>query len=106
MQKAKPESSTEQRRYLIGFALALVLTAIPFGLVAAEALPRSATLIAIALAALLQVLVHLRFFLHLNLTTTPRENILAIGFASVLIFIMVGGSLWIMLDLNARMMIH
>ena len=105
MQNAKHERDAELRRYLAGFALALVLTAIPFGLVAAEALPRGATLVAIAIAAVAQVLVHLRFFLHLSPTKTPRENILAMAFATVLIFIMVGGSLWIMLDLNARMMI-
>jgi cytochrome o ubiquinol oxidase operon protein cyoD len=50
-----------------------------------------------------QILVHLRYFLHLDLTTTPRENIVAIVFAAILIFIMVGGSLWIMLDLQQRM---
>ena len=92
-------------RYLTGFVLAAVLTVIPFGLVATGALPRETTLIAIAIAALLQVLVHLRFFLDLSLTKTPRENILAFAFAAVLIFIMVGGSLWIMLDLNQRMAI-
>ena len=82
-----------------------MLTVIPFGLVATGALSRDTTLIVIAIAALLQVLVHLRYFLDLNLSTTPRENILAIAFAAVLIFIMVGGSLWIMLDLNDRMAI-
>ena len=105
MQTTTSHSGPSLRGYLTGFVLALVLTLIPFGLVAADALPRSTALIVIAIAALLQVLVHLYFFLHLNLSTTPRENILAIAFAAVLIFIMVGGSLWIMLDLNERMMI-
>ncbi len=105
MQTTTSRSGPSLRSYLTGFVLALVLTVIPFGLVAADALPRGSTLVIIAIAALLQVLVHLRYFLDLNLTTTPRENILAIAFAAVLIFIMVGGSLWIMLDLNARMMI-
>jgi len=91
------------RTYLTGFALALILTAIPFALVAFEALPRLPLLILIAVAAVVQILVHLRYFLHLNLTTTPRENIVAIVFAAILIFIMVGGSLWIMLDLQQRM---
>ena len=104
MQNTSSHSGPSLREYLTGFGLALVLTAIPFGLVAAELLSRTATLVVIAIAALLQVLVHLRFFLHLDLSTTPRENILAIAFAAVLIVIMVGGSLWIMLDLNARMM--
>ena len=54
---------------------------------------------------MLQILVHLRFFLHLNFTTTPRENLLAIAFTAVLLCIMVGGSLWIMIDLHTRMAI-
>ena len=91
--------------YLRGFGLAVVLTLIPFGLVAAGLLPKATTLIVIAVCAVAQVLVHLRYFLHLDLKTTPRENILAIAFAAVLIFIMIGGSLWILFDLHDRMMI-
>lgn len=105
MQPSTTRSGPGLRSYLTGFVLALVLTLIPFGLVAADALSRQPALIVIAIAALLQVLVHLRFFLHLNLSTTPRENVLAIAFAAVLIFIMIGGSLWIMFDLNERMMV-
>jgi cytochrome o ubiquinol oxidase operon protein cyoD len=90
--------------YIAGFVLALVLTGIPFGLVVAGLLPRFTTLVVIALLAVVQVGVHLRYFLHLDLQETPRENVLALAFAAVLIFIMVGGSLWIMLDLDARMM--
>jgi cytochrome o ubiquinol oxidase operon protein cyoD len=89
--------------YLTGFALALVLTAIPFALVAAGTLPRQSTLIVIAVAAVIQILVHLRYFLHLDLSETPRENLLSIGFAAVLVFIMVGGSLWVMFNLQQRM---
>jgi cytochrome o ubiquinol oxidase subunit IV len=51
------------------------------------------------------VFVHLYFFLHMDPRTAPKENILALGFAAVLIFIMIGGSLWIMFDLYNRMMI-
>lgn len=91
------------RSYLIGFALALVLTAIPFALVAAGTLPRSASMIVIAVAAVIQILVHLRYFLHLDLTSTPRENLLAIAFAGILVFIMIGGSLWFMFGLQQRM---
>ncbi|MEI7874114.1 MAG: cytochrome o ubiquinol oxidase subunit IV [Alphaproteobacteria bacterium] len=93
------------RTYLIGFVLAVVLTAIPFYVVITHALPPQRALMLIAGAALLQVLVHLRFFLHLNFTSTPRENLLAIVFTAVLIFIMVGGSFWIMFDLHSRMAI-
>jgi cytochrome o ubiquinol oxidase operon protein cyoD len=89
--------------YATGFVLALVLTVIPFGLVVAGILPPFATLVIIAILAVIQVVVHLRYFLHVG-QSTPSENLLALAFAALLIFIMIGGSLWIMLDLNARMM--
>lgn len=96
--------SESLRPYVTGFVLALVLTAIPFALVVAHVLPKFATLAIIAILAVIQVAVHLRFFLHIDLKETPRENLIALAFAALLIFVMVGGSLWIMLDLNARMM--
>jgi len=98
------DQSESLRPYVIGFVLALVLTAIPFAVVVGHVLPPFTTLVIIAILAVIQVTVHLRFFLHIDLQSTPRENILALAFAALLIFIMVGGSLWIMLDLNARMM--
>lgn len=93
------------KRYLTGFVLALVLTVIPFALVATSSLPQTQTLLVVAAAAVVQILVHLRFFLHLGISTTPRETLLAIAFACVLIFIMIGGSLWIMFDLHQRMFV-
>ena len=91
--------------YLIGFVLAVILTAVPFWLVYTHTLPSSRIMWIIAIAAVLQILVHLHFFLHINFTTTPKENLLAISFTAVLIFLMVGGSLWIMIDLHQRMAI-
>jgi len=89
--------------YLVGFVLAVILTAIPFAVVAKHMLSPPNAMLLIAVTAVLQILVHLRFFLHLNLTTTPRENLAAIAFTAVLIFLMVGGSFWIMIDLYRRM---
>ena len=97
-------SEPTARRYLVGLALALVLTIIPFGLVYAGWPDRNTILVVIAVAAVAQILVHLRYFLGLSFTQTPRENLLALAFACLLIFIMVGGSLWIMFDLHYRMM--
>jgi cytochrome o ubiquinol oxidase operon protein cyoD len=91
--------------YLTGFVLALILTAIPFSLVAFGLLPKFTTLVVIAVLAVIQILVHLHYFLHLDFSNTPRENLLAIAFTAILIFIMVGGSLWIMFDLHYRMMV-
>ncbi|WP_419913507.1 cytochrome o ubiquinol oxidase subunit IV [Hoeflea sp.] len=102
MQKAT--ATHTHKSYITGFILALVLTAIPFALVWSGALPAAATFIAIAFAAIIQVLVHMYYFLHLNWRTTPKENMLALLFAAVLICILVGGTLWIMFDLHYRMM--
>jgi len=101
----KQQSSTGRplTQYLTGFVLALVLTAIPFAIVATGAASRAQSLAVVAVAAVVQVLVHLRYFLHMNFSTTPRENILAFAFAAILILIMLGGSFWIMFNLHSRM---
>jgi len=103
MDRLSSGNAHDLKSYLIGFALALVLTVIPFALVATNALPKPYILFVIGIAAVIQLLVHLRYFLHLDLTTTPRENLVAIAFAAILIFIMIGGSFWIMFDLHHRM---
>ena len=96
MESAKP--------YLTGFVLAMVLTIVPFAITAAGGLSRGWFDLSVGLAAVIQVLVHMRYFLHLDLRHTPRENLLALGFTGVLIFLMIGGTLWIMSNLAARMM--
>jgi cytochrome o ubiquinol oxidase operon protein cyoD len=97
------ESHGTRANYIVGFVLAVVLTAIPFALVATHALTKVQTVLVIAAAAVLQILVHLRYFLHLSFARSARENLLAVAFTAVLIFLMVGGSIWVMLDLHMRM---
>ena len=92
------------RAYIIGFGLALVLTAIPFALTATKALGLTSTLAIIAALAIIQIVVHLHYFLHIDFKSSPRENILALAFAAILIVLMAGGTLWIMFDLHYRMM--
>ena len=90
--------------YLVGIVLALVLTAIPFGLVAARALASPPAFAVIGAAAIVQVVVHLRYFLHLDLKPSSQDKLITLCFAFVMLFILVGGTLWIMFDLNYRMM--
>jgi len=104
MPPASHSRHVTMRPYLVGIVLALILTAIPFGLVAAQALPQGPTFAVIAVAAVLQVIVHLRFFLHLDLKPSSQENLITLCFAALLIVIMIGGSVWIMSNLDARMM--
>jgi cytochrome o ubiquinol oxidase operon protein cyoD len=103
MSALNPEHVPELRTYLTGLVLALVFTAIPFGVVYFHLLPVVATVAVIAAAAIAQVVVHLRFFLHIDFKSTPSENITTLLFTLFLICVMVGGSLWIMFDLYYRM---
>jgi cytochrome o ubiquinol oxidase operon protein cyoD len=104
MQTSTQTTEHMMRNYIIGFGLALVLTAIAFALTATKALGLTSTLVTIAVLAIIQVVVHLRYFLHIDFKSSPRENILALAFTAVLIVIMAGGTLWIMFDLHYRMM--
>jgi len=85
------------KSHLVGIVLASMLTAIPFGLVATRTLPPTQTLVVIAIAAVAQVVVHLRYFLHLDLKSSSQDKLIALCFAAIVLFILVGGTLWIML---------
>jgi cytochrome o ubiquinol oxidase operon protein cyoD len=92
------------RTYLTGFVLSLILTAIPFALVMSGTWSPGVTLAGIVSAGIVQILVHLHYFLHLDTSSAARWNVLAIMFTLLIMIIFVGGSLWIMSNLNYRMM--
>jgi cytochrome o ubiquinol oxidase subunit IV len=90
--------------YLTGFVLALILTAIPFALVRRGTMSAAAALAGICVAGLVQILVHLHYFLHLDASSAARWNVLALIFTLLIMILFVGGTLWIMYTLNYRMM--
>jgi cytochrome o ubiquinol oxidase subunit IV len=90
--------------YLTGFVLALILTAIPFSFVMSGAFSPAATIFAIFGAGVVQIVVHLHYFLHLDTSSAARWNVLALLFTLLILTLFVGGSLWIMWTLNYRMM--
>ncbi len=87
-----------------GLILALLLTFASFGVVVAGLVGPATGLIALAVLAILQMLVHFRYFFNIGRGGTTMEINFALLFAVVLIAIMVGGTLWIMFDLHMRMM--
>ena len=87
------------KTYAIGFILSVILTLIPFGLVMYPTLPKSITLMIVLAFAVIQVLVHLVYFLHLDRSEAQRENVIAFVFAGL-----VGLSLWIMFSIHTYMM--
>ena len=93
------------KSYVTGFILSILLTAIAFALVMqSEGLPRLTVLFIIFGAAILQILVHLHYFLHLDTTSEARWNVLALVITLMIMILFVGLTLWIMSDLNYRMM--
>jgi cytochrome o ubiquinol oxidase operon protein cyoD len=91
--------------YLTGFILSVILTAIPFWLVMGHVLPTSQmTALAIMGLAVIQILVHMIFFLHMNARSEGGWTLLALIFTLVLVVITLSGSLWVMYHLNTNMM--
>jgi len=93
----------ELRSYLIGFILALTLTIVPFALVAWGDFSSHVTLTVIIVLGLIQVVVHFRFFLHIDLSRQKREDLQLILFSVLLLMIMGVGTVWIMANLAHRM---
>ena len=94
----------ELRSYQTGLALAVALTAVPFALVAWGGAGLATVLTTIAVLGLAQVVVHVRYFLHVDLSPERREDLHLILFSALLLAIMVGGTIWIMVNLATRMM--
>jgi cytochrome o ubiquinol oxidase operon protein cyoD len=103
MFQRKHEERQEFRSYVWGIALALVLTAVPFALVHwFFNISRLWLLIVIGAFALVQILVHFRFFLHIGLKQ-KREDLQLLLFSGLLLTFMVAGTIWIMASLAQRM---
>lgn len=91
--------------YLTGFALSVVLTAIPFWLVMNGVIASHTTTAILVMAfAAVQILVHMFFFLHMNPRSEGGWIMLAAIFTAVILFITLSGSLWVMYHLNENMM--
>lgn len=91
--------------YLTGFFLSVVLTAIPFWLVMAKVLPTSGITALVVLGfAMVQIVVHMIYFLHMNTRVESGWSLLALLFTAVLVLIMLSGSIWVMYHLNTNMM--
>mgnify|MGYP002651242954 FL=1 len=85
--------------------LAAILTAIPFWLVMDRVFEDSRTTALIILGfAVVQIVVHIVYFLHMDTKSESGWNMLALIFTLVLVVITLSGSIWIMYHLNSNMM--
>ncbi|HEJ9508517.1 TPA: cytochrome o ubiquinol oxidase subunit IV [Proteus mirabilis] len=97
-------SHGSMKSYLIGFILSVILTVIPFWMVMEETATTSTILWTVVGMAVVQIVVHLVCFLHMNTSSEERWNVIAFLFTLLIIGIVVIGSLWIMYNLNINMM--
>jgi cytochrome o ubiquinol oxidase operon protein cyoD len=95
--------SRDRGNYVTGTVLSIVLTLAAFGAVLYGA-GRGLALAIVAAAAVAQIAVQLRFFLHLGFSGQKREDLQLVLFSLLLLTIMAGGTIWILTNLSGRMM--
>jgi cytochrome o ubiquinol oxidase subunit IV len=93
------------RGYVTGFVLAVILTAIPFWLVMGKVLDSTTTTTFVILGlAMVQLYVHMVFFLHMTSKAEGGWAWMSLIFTLVLLIILLSGSLWIMYHLKTNTM--
>lgn len=90
--------------YAIGFVLSVILTVIPFGMVMSGDFSRETALTSMLVMGVVQIVVHLVCFLHMNTSSEGRWNLLAFLFTVLIIVMLVGLAIWIMVNADMLMM--
>ena len=90
--------------YLTGLGLAILLTATSFFVAGTDLVWLPSIPVAIVVLAIAQMGVHLVFFLHITTGPDNTNNVMALAFGLLIVFLVIGGSLWIMSHMNQNMM--
>ena len=90
--------------YVVGLGLALLLTATSFFIAGTDLVWQPSIPVALVVLAIAQMGVHLVFFLHITTDPDNTNNVMALAFGLLIVFLVVGGSMWIMSHLNHNMM--
>ena len=90
--------------YLAGLGLAILLTATSFFVAGTDLVWQPSIPVALVVLAIAQMGVHLVFFLHITTGADNTNNVLALAFGVLIVVLVIGGSLWIMANLNHNMM--
>ena len=91
------------RRYVIGLALALILTGVSFWVASTSSLWGPGVAVGLVVLAIAQMGVHLVFFLHITSGPDNTNNVLALAFGVLIVFLVMIGTIWIMAHLAANM---
>jgi len=94
---------SETVAYVIGLAFALILTGISFWVASTSALWGPGVAVGLVVLAIAQMGVHLVFFLHITSGPDNTNNVLALAFGVLMVFLVMIGTIWIMSHMNANM---
>ena len=96
---------SETVSYVIGLGLALLLTGISFSVASTSSLWGPGVAVGLVILAIAQMGIHLVFFLHITSGPDNNNNVLALAFGVLIVFLVMIGTIWIMGQLmNANMM--
>ena len=97
------EPTASYSSYSVGLGLAIVATIASFIVSQTNLLWAPGIPVGLVVLAFAQIGVHLVFFLHLGSGPDSTNNILALAFGVLIVFLVIAGSVWIIANLNSDM---
>jgi cytochrome o ubiquinol oxidase operon protein cyoD len=94
---------SETLSYVVGLGLAVLLTAISFWVASTGSLWGPGVAVGLVVLAIAQMGVHLVFFLHITSGPDNTNNVLALAFGVLIVFLVMVGTIWIMAHMSANM---
>ena len=94
---------SETMAYVVGLGLALILTGISFWVASTSSLWGPGVAVGLVVLAIAQMGVHLVFFLHITSGPDNTNNVLALAFGVLIVFLVMIGTIWIMAHMNMNM---
>ena len=94
---------SETVAYVIGLALALILTGVSFWVASTSTLWGPGVAVGLVVLAIAQMGVHLVFFLLISSGPDNTNNVLALAFGVLIVFLVMVGTIWIMAHMDANM---
>jgi cytochrome o ubiquinol oxidase operon protein cyoD len=86
--------------YIVGLGLALLLTGVSFWVASTSALWGPGVAVGLVVLAIAQMGIHLVFFLHITSGPDNTNNVLALAFGVLIVFLVMVGTIWIMAHMN------
>jgi cytochrome o ubiquinol oxidase operon protein cyoD len=91
--------------YVLGLVLCITLTLAAFGIVEYRLLDDTHMYLSLGALAIAQLFVQSICFLRLNVSAEGRWNLFPFLFTSFVVLLLVGGSMWVVYNLNYNMLI-